>query len=600
MSDTDRYSRDPATRVWRRPSHQGIGYSDGDAVECRMLGAIRKSLDVSAASKELRSHITDWPSEYHLSSVRHNLLRPFLFKSTDRIMELGCGCGAITRYLGETGANTISVEGSYRRAEIAAERCRDLPNVTIYCDNLADFRSEEKFDYVTLIGVLEYAPLFIKSDDPIGACLAHALSFLKADGVLILAIENKLGLKYFNGCSEDHTGVPYFGINGLYDAGTPITFGRRELEAQLGDAGFADLTFYYPFPDYKLPNLILAEDAFAQDGFQPADLLYRAFSRDYGGSMDRAFHECLAWQSLARNGLMEELANSFLVFARKAPSAAGAHSSWLARLYSTERLPSFATETVFLQDGGSITVAKRQLFPHMPAPIPANSPYFRHRLPPHVPYISGRLYITELQPIMARGGGMAEVAQWAKPWVAHLTAMTQPGSNHTMMLPGECLDTIPANFVRDGAGALVEIDVEWQPELSVPLTWVLIRGLVNALSVCPCSPALASLTFRDVVSGVLASLGHPLSESDYRVAVSLEDTLHDTVYGECQHGASLAKLLDGPLHSFASPPTYAEEIIALRREIARVKTTVSWQITKPLRVFWNVLRSLLPSDSAKR
>lgn len=53
--------------------------------------------------------------------------------------------------------------------------------------------------------------------------------------------------------------------------------------------------------------------------------------------------------------------------------------------------------------------------------------------------------------------------------------------------------------------------------------------------------------------------------------------------------------------NFPSPVAdkYAEEIIALRREIARVKTTVSWKITKPLRVFWNVLRLLLPSDSAK-
>lgn len=600
MTEARPYSFNPELKIWVTPSHDGIAYSDGDAVEHRLLAALRQCRDVSGTSEELLPHITDWPSEYHLSPVRHNLLRPFLFKPTDRILELGCGCGAITRYFGETGATIVSVEGSYRRAEIAAERCRDRPNVAIYCDNLADFRTEEKFDYVTLIGVLEYAPLFIESDDPIGACLAHALSFLKEDGVLILAIENKLGLKYFNGCSEDHTGVPYFGINGLYDAGTPVTFGRRELEARLRAAGFADLAFYYPFPDYKLPNLILAEDAFARDDFRPADLLYRAFSRDYGGGTDRAFHESLAWQSLARNRLMPGLANSFLVLARKESPAAGSHPGWLARLYSTERVPFYATETAFLPVGASIAVAKRHLFHHMSASIQANGPCFRHRLPPHAPYISGRLYVTELQPIMARGGGVAEVARWAAPWVERLAAMAQPGPDHTMVLPGECLDAIPSNFVRDVTGALVEIDDEWRSELPVLLAWVLIRGLVNALSACPCSPNLASLTFREVVSGVLASLGQNLSDADYRAAVALEETLHDTVYGLRRHGASLAELLDGPLRSFTSPPTYAEEIIALRREIARVKATVSWQITKPLRAFWNVLRSLLPSDSAKR
>lgn len=38
----------------------------------------------------------------------------------------------------------------------------------------------------------------------------------------------------------------------------------------------------------------------------------------------------------------------------------------------------------------------------------------------------------------------------------------------------------------------------------------------------------------------------------------------------------------------------------LLTEVDRIKSTVSWQITKPVRAFWNILRLLLPSDSAKR
>jgi 16S rRNA A1518/A1519 N6-dimethyltransferase RsmA/KsgA/DIM1 with predicted DNA glycosylase/AP lyase activity len=83
----------------------------------------------------------------------------------------------MTRYLGETGATVIAVEGSLRRAEIAAERCRDLRNVSVYCDNLIQFEAEGHFDIVTLIGVLEYAPCFISSEDPVGACLAAARCF---------------------------------------------------------------------------------------------------------------------------------------------------------------------------------------------------------------------------------------------------------------------------------------------------------------------------------------------------------------------------------------------------------------------------------------
>ena len=57
----------------------------------------------------------------------------------------------MSRYFGETGASVIAVEGSSLRAQIAAERCRDLPNVKVVCDNIIDYISDEKFDYVTLI-----------------------------------------------------------------------------------------------------------------------------------------------------------------------------------------------------------------------------------------------------------------------------------------------------------------------------------------------------------------------------------------------------------------------------------------------------------------
>lgn len=42
------------------------------------------------------------------------------------------------------------------------------------------------------------------------------------------------------------------------------------------------------------------------------------------------------------------------------------------------------------------------------------------------------------------------------------------------------------------------------------------------------------------------------------------------------------------------------ENTALRMEVARIKGTASWRITKPLRAFWNILRLLQPRGSTKR
>ncbi|ROZ79131.1 bifunctional 2-polyprenyl-6-hydroxyphenol methylase/3-demethylubiquinol 3-O-methyltransferase UbiG [Ramlibacter sp. WS9] len=577
----------------------GISYSDGDEVEDYLYSVLRNAVDLSAASSELAAAIKDWPSEYHLSPRRHNLLRHLELKSTDRVLELGCGCGAITRFLGETGATIIALEGSPRRAKIAAERCRDLPNVSVRCGNIADFRAAEKFDFVTLIGVLEYAPRFIEADDPVGACIGQAESLLKEEGSLILAIENQLGLKYLNGCAEDHAGVPYYGVQDLYGAGTAVTFGKRELESRLGAAGLSDVAFMYPFPDYKLPSIVLTSEAFERPDFKVADLLYRSFSRDYSGGASRAFHENLVWQPLARNGLLQDHANSFLVTASRKRPGRRARIDWFARTYSAGRLPAYETETLFRPDGNGIAVVKRQLFQSASPPDHMGEWKLRHRPAMHASYVSGQLYATKLQPIMARGGGPEAVARWAAPWVERLLAESLLGPDGKKFVPGARLDALPSNLVRDSSGTFFDIDLEWEAGTPVPLAWVLTRGLVNSIGACPASPAFNGLTFREGVIKILENLGLVLSEEDFRTAAAFEDALQDMVSGQDRSASPYSALLNGPIYSFTFPTTFHDEIAglrveiaALRAEIIRVKASSSWRLSAPFRVAYNFARKI--------
>jgi SAM-dependent methyltransferase len=590
MTEIERYSFNPELKIWSTPSHNGdFEYSDGDSVENRLLIELQQCHDVSCKSDELRKRIVDWPSEYHFSSVRHNLLRPFDFGPHHRILELGCGCGAMTRYLGECQATVVAVEGSRKRAAIAAERCRDLPNVSVYCDNIAEFETQERFNIVTLIGVLEYAGLFIRDNDPINKCLQIARSFLTFDGFLILAIENQLGLKYFNGCKEDHLGISNFGIQDLYHTGTPITFGKKELEARLKSAAFDNVTFCYPFPDYKLPNLIFTDEGAKHPNFHAADLLSRTISHDYSGNNYRIFHENMAWQPIARNGLLPELSNSFLVTACRT-NLDNSQFNWLAKLYSAERLPDFATETVFQLQSGRIVVRKNPLsFKGMRRGL-VNGLHLYHLPSDHEHYISGRLYTAEIHYILARGGNLTELATWAKSWFEYLQIKSIK-KLPCRMLPGKWLDAIPSNFVRDDSGNLFLIDDEWQIEEMIPFSWVIIRGLIYTIGCAPFCQALSIFTFREIINQVLILLGEKnFSDSDYQMVGILEDALQNTVYGNRPYGLPFSELMDSKVFSFISPPTICEEnetlkreIVALHGEISRIKSTVSWQLTKPLR-----------------
>src|SRR4029077_20103459 len=112
------------------------------------------------------------------------------------------------------------------------------------------------------------------------------------------AIENRLGLKYFNGCAEDHVGVPFVGIQDLYKPRGPRTFGRLELEQLLRSAGLRHISFLYPFPDYKLPRLVLTQAALTEPLLDPADLLLGVYARDYARDARYLFDEPAVWRQV--------------------------------------------------------------------------------------------------------------------------------------------------------------------------------------------------------------------------------------------------------------------------------------------------------------
>lgn len=189
------YSHDRKTGVWTRIGYVGLAYSDGDDEERRIASIVGAAEDCSVLSDELRAHCTDWVQTYHLSAARANILRPFEHALGGDVLEIGAGCGAVTRYLGEAGGRVLALEGSVRRAAIARTRTRDLDNVTVVAEAFSEFRAEAKFDVVTLVGVLEYANRFETAGSPALAVLQRVRSWLKPGGLLLIAIENQLGLK---------------------------------------------------------------------------------------------------------------------------------------------------------------------------------------------------------------------------------------------------------------------------------------------------------------------------------------------------------------------------------------------------------------------
>ncbi len=279
-------------------------YCDG-AIEDELLEIVNSGSDLLDVLKSR----TDWAILYHLSDMRENILEWYDFKPGAKTLEIGAGCGAVTGVLCRKSEQVTCIDLSLKRSEINAKRNEQYDNFQIMVGNFEDIEIEEKYDYITLIGVFEYAASYIHEKKPFNAMLQKIKSYLKEDGVLIIAIENKNGMKYWSGAREDHTAGYFDGIQNYVDVDTVRTFSKPEITSLLKKEGFKDLQFYYPVPDYKLPRAVYSEHHLPGLG----DLRYGGVA--YDRDRLKLFSEDIAYDNVCQDGQFEYFANSFLIFA---------------------------------------------------------------------------------------------------------------------------------------------------------------------------------------------------------------------------------------------------------------------------------------------
>ncbi len=306
--------------IWRLAGGKDIDYSDGSEHEDYLNKTLKSANDLSSDSDELTALAKDWTSEYHLSKKRAQLLNSFEFDKSSSVLEVGCGCGAISRYLGETFDEVISIEGTFARAKLAKERTKDLETVKILNAPFQDLDFIKKFDIIICVGVFEYSSAFISGKDPHDEALSYFSSLLKPNGTLIIAIENQFGLKYYSSGKEDHTNIMFDGIEGYPRyPNMARTFGKKEVTDRILNY-FDNINFYYPYPDYKIPSLILSDEAFSKGSF--GELISNFHSpRKNNYFTEPLFDETLALLEIEQNAQLNFFANSFLIIANKSSNS---------------------------------------------------------------------------------------------------------------------------------------------------------------------------------------------------------------------------------------------------------------------------------------
>ncbi len=306
-------------------------YSDG-AIENDLLEIVKntKKEDYAKVIEERGN----WPILYHLSEQRANIVEWIPMEKGAKVLEVGSGCGAITGMLAKKAGQVVACDLSRRRSEINATRNQDCDNVTIHIGNFRDVEPDlpKDFDYIFLIGVFEYAQGYIGTENPYEKFLKMMNRHLKKGGRIVIAIENRMGLKYLAGCAEDHLGTYFTGIEGYSTDSVAKTFTRNGLINIFKKCGMNEYHFYYPYPDYKLMTLLHS------DHYLPGFGELQDNVRNYDRDRMVLFNEKHAYEDLVKDGMYQDFANSFEVIL-------GPGFDTIYSKYSNDRVDEFKIRT---------------------------------------------------------------------------------------------------------------------------------------------------------------------------------------------------------------------------------------------------------------
>lgn len=166
-----------------------------------------------------------------------NILNWYPFIDTDKILMIG--------------------KNSPELVNAIKERTKNVKELEQYDFGCMD---GEKYDYIILIGILENWKQTVKTKSTLEELLSDLTDNLNENGKIIFSVDNKFGLRFFAGNPEKVLHQKFKSLIGYNNETEKVeSFTKTILENMIKRLGF-NARFYYPLPDYKMPNVIFTDD----------------------------------------------------------------------------------------------------------------------------------------------------------------------------------------------------------------------------------------------------------------------------------------------------------------------------------------------------
>ena len=240
---------------------------------------------------------------YAFSPLRENLFEWVEFEPDARILQIGSDYGSFTGILADRVKEVVVLDPRDENLEVNRLRhgarenviyvrgdLRDQVQWKVYKPKLEADAKEimcQPFDYIILGGFL----MECKKEEAIGL-LREAADYLKPGGVMLAAVENETGVRYWMGAPKQENSYlePEF----------------RSLFEELKKTWGGNFTMYYPVPDYRYPVAVYS------DHYLPETGDVTNISKRYDGPGFWFGSEEEAMAKACQNGMFTKFNNSFL------------------------------------------------------------------------------------------------------------------------------------------------------------------------------------------------------------------------------------------------------------------------------------------------
>lgn len=210
---------------------------------------------------------------------------------------------------------------------------------------------EGMWDYIIVSDAFARVPSYLDGKTPYKEFFRRLKEHLKPSGHVILAVDNRFGLKYFAGNKEHLTGKYFEGLEGYRHSEGVRTFSKAAILSMVREAGFEEVKTYYPYPDHRYMT------AMYSDSHLPSVGELNKNKTNFGEERVLLFDESAVFDELIREGRFQEFSNSYLFDLRLKHSKA--EEELLYVKYSVERGERYRIRTEIVRKADGTKVVRK-------------------------------------------------------------------------------------------------------------------------------------------------------------------------------------------------------------------------------------------------